>query len=185
MGYNSDRHHRRSQRLPGWNYATGGLYFLTICTQHRECLFGEIVDGQMVMSAFGQIVAAEWERSQQIRQEIEFDAWVLMPNHLHAIVCITELPDSAELLTADPNENCDRPMMRPKSISSLIAGFKAITTARINTMRQSPGVKVWQRNYYDSVIRNERGRDRLRDYIENNPRQWEIDQLHPNIPSKW
>jgi putative transposase len=184
MRYDPDIHHRQSIRLQGWDYSTVGIYFLTVCTQNRECLFGEIVGGKMVLSEFGQLVAEEWERSQQLREEIEFDAWVIMPNHFHALVQITNSASqlTEQKQTAMANQSGDRPVMRPKSISSLMAGFKSITTARINTIRQSPGVKVWQRNYYDSIIRDEGGLERVRAYIKNNPQQWEIDRLRRPVP---
>lgn len=75
--------------------------------------------------------------------------------------------------------------MKPRSLSSLIAGFKCATTTRINTIRNSPGTPVWQRNYYEHIIRNESSLQNIRQYIQNNPTSWETDQLHPNIPSKW
>lgn len=179
MQYNPNKHHRRSIRLQGWDYSQEGFYCLTLCVQHRDCLLGEIVDGQVVLSELGQIVADEWERSPHIRQEIELDEWVVMPNHFHAIIRIINPVEYNRSLmlgqqpltpTGDLGEG-DRPKMRPKSISSLMAGFKSITTARINTLRQTPGVKVWQHNYYDSIIRSERGLERIREYIRNNPKQ--------------
>lgn len=183
MGFDPNKHHRRSMRLRGWDYSREAVYFVTICIQYRECLLGEVVAGETVLSEFGRIVAEEWERSQIIRQEIKFDEWVIMPNHFHAII---EIVDSTGVMnTTAPSIQPIRPRMRPKSISSLMAGFKSITTARINTIRQTPGIKVWQRNFYESIIRSERGLGRVRDYIQNNPRQWEIDQLHPGVPSKW
>ncbi len=144
---------------------------------------GEIVAGEMALSEFGQIVSEEWQRSQTIRQEIEFDEWVVMPNHFHAIVKIV---DSAEVVgIAAPTAETACPRMRPRSISSLIAGFKSTTSARINTIRQTPGSKVWQRNFYESIIRTERGLNRVQQYVQNNPKQWNIDQLHSQVPSKW
>jgi REP element-mobilizing transposase RayT len=88
MKYNPERHHRRSIRLRGYDYAQGGGYFATIVTRDRACLFGEIVDGEMRPNQFGRIVVDEWERSSKIRRELETDAFVLMPNHIHGIVII-------------------------------------------------------------------------------------------------
>ena len=88
MKYNPDIHHRRSMRLQGYDYSSPGAYFVTICTQNRECLFGEIVARKMVLNDAGKIVADEWIKTGDIRDEIELDAWVVMPNHFHGIVMI-------------------------------------------------------------------------------------------------
>ncbi len=95
MKYDPDRHHRRSVRLKGYDYAQPGAYFITICTQNRECLFGEIVDGEMHLNEFGEIVRAEWFRSAEIRAEIELhpNEFVVMPNHVHGIVWIVSDDD--------------------------------------------------------------------------------------------
>jgi putative transposase len=179
MRYDPDKHHRRSTRLRHWDYAQPGFYFLTFCAQDRQCLFGQIIDCKMQLNQFGQIVAEEWHRSQMIRQELKLDAWVIMPNHFHALVQIIHGPIPPPL-PASPHFS-----MRPKSISSLVAGFKSITTTKINQLRRSPGHKVWQRNYYDSIVYTDRGLAKVRRYIANNPYQWHLDQLHPAIKSKW
>jgi hypothetical protein len=83
-----DKHHRRSIRLPGYDYSQPGAYFVTICAYQRQCLFGEIIDGQMRLNQYGAIVADEWQKSSIMRREIELDAWVVMPNHFHGIVII-------------------------------------------------------------------------------------------------
>src|SRR4028119_872493 len=91
MNFNPQKHHRRSTRLKGYDYAQPGAYFVTICTYQRQCWFGDIRDGRMYWNHIGYIVAQEWARSSQIRQEIELDEWVIMPNHLHGIVFITDI----------------------------------------------------------------------------------------------
>lgn len=90
MRFNPKRHHRRSIRLPGRDYSETGAYFLTICAWDKECLFGEIVNGEMRLNEVGQIAAEEWSRSAEIRREIELDAWIVMPNHLHGIVMVID-----------------------------------------------------------------------------------------------
>jgi putative transposase len=89
MKYDPDKHNRHSVRLRGYDYSRSGAYFITVCTHDRECLFGEIVNGTMCLSEFGNVVAEEWTRSREIRREIELDEWALMPNHVHGIVVIT------------------------------------------------------------------------------------------------
>ncbi len=200
MKYDPRIHNRRSIRLPHYNYDRPGWYFLTLCTHQRQCLFGEIIDGQMKLNIYGEIVAEEWMRSPEIRQEIALDAWVVMPNHFHGLVEIIEVePNNAGindhpvgangrsplLLLPHRSPLRDRFRMKPRSISSFVSGFKSAVTCRINTLRQSPKFPVWQRNYYEHIVRNDRDLERLRDYIVANPYIWHQDQLHPNNPSKW
>ena len=83
------KHHRRSSRLPGYDYAQPGAYFITLCTQDRACLFGNVLEGTMVLSAPGRIVAEEWTKTATIRDDVELDEWVVMPNHVRAIIWIT------------------------------------------------------------------------------------------------
>ncbi|MBL1177186.1 transposase [Pantanalinema sp. GBBB05] len=196
MKYNPDKHHRQSIRLKGYDYSSPGAYFITICTHQRQCLFGEIVDGEMRLNALGQLVSDEWMRSCSIRREIDFDAWVIMPNHIHGLVWIhlSDVPQNLvgangrlPLHEASHSTNQDRlvPPMKPRSLSSFIAGFKSATTKRINLTRNAAGTPVWQRNYYDHIIRSEASLCRIRQYIQNNPLSWQQDQLHPSNPSNW
>jgi len=143
-------HHRRSIRLKGYDYARDGAYFVTIVTWQREMLFGEVVDGVMVLNDMGEIVREEWERAPIVRPYIELGAYVVMPNHIHGILIF--------------------------NVGAVIGQFKSIVTKRINTLHNSPGVPVWQRNYYDRIIRNEREMSRIWDYIEANPARWEKDE---------
>ncbi|MEM6256483.1 MAG: transposase [Cyanobacteria bacterium P01_D01_bin.156] len=186
MRYNPDKHHRRSIRLKGYDYSSPGGYFLTLCTHERKCLFGEIQNGRMILSDWGAIVAEEWKKSAQIRQEIELDVWVVMPNHFHGIVFITDVGVSGDS-SQHPHRTDKKgimPLMKPKSISSLMAGFKSATTKRINQLRNASVTPVWQRNYHDRIIRDEAALQTIRQYVRNNPQQWQIDQMHPENPSK-
>lgn len=88
MKYNPEKHHRRSIRLRGYDYSQPGAYFITICTKNRVCLFGDVVDGKMVMSPLGKIVADEWIKTGEIRHNVDLDEWVVMPNHFHGILII-------------------------------------------------------------------------------------------------
>ena len=190
MKYDHDQHHRRSIRLKGYDYSQDGAYFVTICVDRRECLFGDVVDGQMRLNKYGAIVAEEWQRSSVIRREIELDAWVVMPNHFHGIVII-DIPVGSNgnnhvgANDRSPLRDYTHPRMKPKSLSSLMAGFKSVVTKEINILRDAPGTKLWQRNYYEHIIRNQDAMDKIRRYIVNNPLSWSIDQLHPDNPSKW
>jgi putative transposase len=176
-----DKPVRRSIRLKHYDYAQSGWYFVTICTANRMCLFGNIINGQMMPNEFGQITIKEWEHSTSLREEIEFDAWVLMPNHLHGIIVISQNLDRLAV-----NEKYGGVARRTsRSLSTFISGFKGATTRRINRLRNSPGESLWQRNYYEHVIRNETALAKIREYVADNPQRWAEDQLHPNNPSKW
>ena len=166
---------RRSIRLHGYDYSQMGAYFVTICAHNRACLFGDIVESEMQLNSIGEIVAEEWTKSELVRSEIKLDEWVVMPNHLHAIVWITHssrvgATGRSPLRIAGP---------RPGSLGAMIAGFKSAATKRINTARNAPGVPVWQRNYYEHVIRNECSLDRIRQYIRYNPLKWPDDPDNP------
>ncbi|GLI32783.1 transposase [Desulforhabdus amnigena] len=182
----SFQRNRRSIRLRGYDYSQAGAYFVTICTQNRECLFGEIVDGEMRLNTAGKIVADEWVKTEEIRNEIEMDEWVVMPNHLHGILVIT---GSGITPHGEGDRRCrgDQPVAptgpRPRSIGAVMAGFKSAVTKRINELRRTPGQKLWQRNYWEHIVRTETELNRIREYIWNNPAQWELDRLHPDQPS--
>lgn len=180
MPYNPDRHHRRSIRLKGYDYSHTGVYFITLCTDRRECLFGEIIHRTMQLNQLGEIVAEEWLKSVEIRQEIELDNWVIMPNHFHAIVIIDRARSG---LDKCPLPKTDKIHMKPRSLSSLVAGFKSSVTRRINQTRNNPEYPVWQRNYYDRIIRDTESWEKIYNYIDANPENWEIDRLHPEHPN--
>jgi REP element-mobilizing transposase RayT len=147
-----------------------------------------VIDGEMVLNVFWKIVAEEWGRSGEIRAEIELDEYVVMPNHFHAIVNIIENGRGDQSNgTGDHHQSGtgDRPVAptnhsvtqiangpRPRSLGALMAGFKSAVTTRINTLRRTPGAPVWQRNYYDRVIRTDREYAQVAAYIANHPANW-------------
>ncbi len=187
MRYDPDRHHRRSIRLPEYDYSLGGSLFITICTHNRECLFGEVVDGEMRLNALGEIACAEWGRSAAIRRELEIDAYVLMPNHVHGIVTIRDRgvgatggrPDQA--FPPHPRATTGRPYgPPPRSVGAFVGGFKSSATRRINALPDTTRTAVWQRNYYERIIRNDDEFERTRWYIEDNPRRWAEDEYNPD-----
>ncbi len=174
---------RRSIRLAEYDYAEDGVYFVTICVQKRECLLGEVVGGEIVLSTLGCIVLEEWERTAVIRREIQLDEFVIMPNHLHAIIIIT-----ADIVGAHgcaPLQQHTRPVndasryRAPRSLGALIAGFKSASTKRVNQVRETPGLALWQRNYYEHIVRDENSLNVIRQYIQVNPAQWAFDDENP------
>jgi putative transposase len=206
MPFNPSIHHRRSVRLSGYDYAAPGAYFITIDTHRAMCLFGEIVDGVMRLNDYGEIARAEWLKTPSIRSEIALDEFQIMPNHFHVIVIIMDCGDSIGAhgnapinmdgvipVGAHGNAPGDAamdlnggnsirahsraPLRRSaRSLGSLIGGFKTVVTIRINQFRRTPGAELWQRNYYEHIIRSEDELSRTRKYMRDNPLQWETDR---------
>ena len=191
--YDPERGRRRSMRLHGYDYSQVGAYFLTICTVDRRILFGKVVNHQTVLNEAGRIVADEWLKSARIRAEIKLDAWVVMPNHIHGILTITDVggecnrrsrPDQRSLTTGvGVPDRGDRRVAPtgpgPRSLGAIVAGFKSASARRINAFRGTPGASVWQRNYYEHVIRYEAVLNRIRQYIAENPARWAEDPENP------
>ena len=182
---------RRSTRLRGYDYGQTGGYFVTICVQDQKCLFGKIIDGQMQLNDIGKIVIECWNRIPQHFFSAELDVYVVMPNHLHGIILLnTKRSTSAcPSFYSQPNRHGEvpspvSPNRRTKipspTLGQVVAYFKYQSTKCINQLRDMPGTRVWQRNYYDHVLRDDIDLQRIRQYITDNPMQWQLDQLHPD-----
>ncbi|MEW6262355.1 MAG: transposase [Thermodesulfobacteriota bacterium] len=176
MARDPDRLHRRSLRLGGYDYAQPGAYFVTVCTQDRHCLFGEIEDGEMRLNKVGQIVRDEWIQTGRLRPSVELDVFVVMPNHFHGILLLT-VDGRGTARRAPTPEQFGKPVIG--SLPTIIRSFKSATTKRINECRNTPGLSVWQRNYYEHVIREEDSLNRIRQYIQDNPARWMYDRENP------
>jgi REP-associated tyrosine transposase len=179
MNQGPDRR-RRYIRLKDYDYAQAGAYFVTICTRDRECLFGEIAGSEMRLNEIGQIMADEWIRAPRIRPYVELDEWIIMPNHLHGIVVIMAggMVGATRRVAPTPTDRPTGP--KSGSLGAIIGQFKSITTKRINTLRGAPGASIWQRNYYEHIVRDDRDLARIREYIANNPLQWKTDRNNPH-----
>jgi putative transposase len=169
---------------------------LTVCVRGGECLLGEVVDGEMRHSDFGGIAYDCWQAIPEHFPHVALDAYVVMPNHVHGIVVITEsvgaqdgvgapvrapvgAQHAAPLQSAETN-------VRPGSLGAVVRSFKSAVTKQINELRDMPGVAFWQRNYWEHIIRNEVSLNRIREYIESNPARWAEDQLHPEaLPNRF
>jgi REP element-mobilizing transposase RayT len=187
MKYDPNKHRRRSIRLKGYDYTSAGAYFVTICVDRGECLLGEIVDGEMELDAWGQIAAELWLWLEDRYPYVTLDAWVIMPNHMHGIIIITDDPPgrggsrTAPTPTA-PTPTAPTPSVKRKPLGRLVGAFKTVSTKNINELRFTPGARFWQRNYWEHIIRNENSLNCIRQYIETNPVRWAEDQLHPDAP---
>jgi len=175
-------HHRRSVRLKDYDYTSVNGYFVTVCTHNRECLLGEVVDGKMRLNEYGEIAKDEWLKTASVRPNAVLDAFVIMPNHLHGIVILAENVGATRRV-ALPEVQRNAPARRPKgpqsaSLGAIIGQFKSAVSKRINQQRGTPGLPIWQRNYYEHVLR-EGELEHVREYIQNNPLQWEMDSENP------
>jgi len=216
--YDPERHHRRSVRLAGYDYAEAGAYFVTVCTQGHVCLFGEVVDGQMRMNAAGDMVQAVWDELPSHYPGASTDAFIVMPNHVHGIIVLAPVGagprarlDSGPRVGPDLRDGSGpfphrqgmaysgegRPQGvaptsygpladgdRGLSLGEVVARFKSLTTRRyIEGVRQSGWRafrgRLWQRSYYDHIIRNERALSYIRRYVIENPLRWAQDRENP------
>ena len=160
---------RKNLRLKNYDYAQEGAYYITICTWGRECLFGNIVNGEMELNGIGWIVRQEWLRSPMIRPNVQLDEFMIMPNHMHGIIIINERRGELQFAPT--------PFRSPsQTIGAIVRGFKSSTTKQINVFRNMPNLTVWQRNYYEHIIRDQFDLDRIRGYIADNPKNWALDE---------
>jgi len=168
-------HHRRSIRLPHFDYSSDGMYFLTICAHNRECAFGAISNGQMVLNESGRIITDTWKWLEQQYHFVHLYEWVAMPNHFHGIIMIDRMGGDCRggSRTAPTNNQKIKPLGR------LVGAFKTVSTKHINTLRKTPGAIVWQRNYYEHIIRDDDDLNRICEYIINNPARWADDENNP------
>ena len=172
-------HHRRSIRLKGYDYSQAGSYFITICTHNRLCLFGEIIDdgrGTKIcaLNEYGRIAEKEWIQTAKMRPNIHLDIFVIMPNHMHGIIEITDCRGTMH--RAPMVEQFGKP--KSNTIPTIIRGYKSFVTKQINILRNQPGVPVWQRNYYEHIIRDEKSYYQISEYIQTNPLKWQDDKYY-------
>jgi putative transposase len=176
MTYTPENHHRRSIRLKGYDYTKNGAYFVTVCTQNRESLFGGIENDEMRLNDAGQVTRQCWQDIPAHFPHVLLDIFVIMPNHIHGILVIADALVGAKNFS--PLRSTPKPSGTSKTIGSMIRGFKIGVT---KWMRENTPVQhVWQRNYYEHIIRDDADLTAIRTYIADNPRQWEMDQENPD-----
>ena len=217
---------RKNIRKKGYDYSTPGLYFITICCQHREMLFGKIENGKMILNEYGKIVEQEWLKTPQIRVNVKLREFVVMPNHFHAIVQImyrisnnisvgsycnttqhengntpqhengntdiqnngNKIVQKASIQSLKKNNEKNTPLpgqfgnkrSPSNTLGAIVRGFESAVTKQINILRNTPGEFVWQRNFYDHIIRNKTVFYKIKNYIVNNPGNWKNDMFCNN-----
>jgi REP element-mobilizing transposase RayT len=203
MKYDPNIHQRRSIRLKGYDYSQPGAYFVTMVARHRECLFGDIHDGKLDLTDIGNIIKTTWLRIPTHFPTTRLDEYIIMPNHFHGILRILKSECTGEAAADDkftefaysiqkrdvlslqffPAAASPQPPKGTKagSLNAIIQNFKSISTRKINQVLQTPGNKIWQRDYFERVIRNERELDAIRQYIQDNPLKWGTDQENPLV----
>jgi len=173
---------RHSLRMKGYDYSLEGAYFVTIATYQRVCLFGEATNGKIVLNTNGNIAFEQWIRLQQRFLPSNFPKLVIMPNHIHGIIHIVRgAGEEYGQVTfgIPPQRPYSYSRVTSSSLGVIVRAYKASVTYRINAMRGYTNPPIWQRNYYDHIIRNEQEYQVIWDYIDTNPETWTDDQLHP------
>ncbi len=191
LRFDPDKHHRRSVRLKGYDYTQEGAYFVTICTVLREPLFGNIENGAMFLSPFGEIALAEWLQTAHNRPYVELDAFVVMPNHVHGIIAIIDDSPSvpvgaqraAPLLPHHPPSPQNPAGVTPNNVKSgslgaIVRAYKSAVSRRVNLLRDTTSAPVWQRSFHDHIIRTESALNAVREYILDNPARWAEDEFY-------
>ena len=197
MTFNPALHNRQSIRLHGYDYSQSGAYFITICAYKKQNIFGTIVDAEMKLNLAGQYAFAQWMMIPKRFNIVELGEVIIMPNHIHGIIVIQSGrgdtqrgtsgldngdPGAREWLISNPSPLQENDNTQPNgtirgSIGAIIQNFKSSVSRKINAMPKMKGIKIWQKNYYDHIIRDEEDYARIVEYIRNNPQSWEKDEL--------
>lgn len=192
--FDPQKHHRHSIRLPGYDYAQPGVYFVTIVAWQRECLFGEVVGGKMRLNDIGKIVQWEWLELPKRLRFLELGVFMVMPNHFHGILIFHgnvratrqgliyarsgEVPTPQVTIAGIDGSPLPRGL-KPASLGAIMAQFKSRVTKRLWKIPSLQGTPIWQRNYYEHIIRNEQDLQNKTNYIEANPMLWDKDDENP------
>jgi putative transposase len=188
---NSTLRRRGSLRLKGYDYSMAGAYFVTICTQDRACLFGDVAAGAMRLNEAGQMVATLWDGLAARFPSVEIDRFVVMPNHLHGILVLdadagAATTERATTRVAPTNvDPVGAPLVgAPARLGDVVGAFKSLaTTGYIGGVKAKGWPefrgRLWQRNYYEHIIRDEGALNRIRRYVDDNPARWEFDDENP------
>jgi REP element-mobilizing transposase RayT len=163
MPYDPQKHHRRSIRIQGFDYAQPGAYFITFVTQNRECFLSLIIDGSVSLEPAGKAVLSVWQELPKHYRHLTLGDIVIMPNHVHAV------------LFFNPNGNATG-----QALPEIVRALKSFSARRINTLRAASGSVVWQQNYFEHIVRDNEDLCRIREYIWANPIHWDLDEENPS-----
>jgi putative transposase len=170
---------RKSLRLAGYDYKQQGVYFVTLCTRDKLCLFGQISDGTMRLNQYGQNAESVWQELPLQYPDINNSIFIVMPNHIHGLISLQEIK------RAGFEKSWEKPApTRPFTLSEIVRAFKTYSSRKINQLRHTPGVHIWQRGYYEHIIQSENEYNQIGEYILFNPAKWELDRENPNANRK-
>ena len=175
MMFNPKYHHRKSIRLREYDYTNPNWYYITICSYKKKNLFGRVKKNRMILNKYGNIVEECWKAIPKHFKHTSLDYYVIMPNHFHGIIVI-ESRDTACCVPTVENRKFGE--MLSGSLSVIVRSFKSAVTKRINELRKDNSKLIWQRNFYEHILRNEKELFFIRTYIENNPLKWEPDEYY-------
>ncbi|MBI5635157.1 MAG: transposase [Nitrospirae bacterium] len=175
MQFDPDKHHRRSIRLKEYDYSQSGAYFVTVCAWQKENIFGEIKNAKMLLNEYGRLVQEHWEAIPEHFDNVETDEFVIMPNHIHGIVSLSNV--GAQFIAPFRKATTENQgvINHAPTVGEIFRAFKARCAHAINQIRNTTGVPLWQRNFYEHIIRSEDELNRTRQYIRENPARWESD----------
>ncbi len=200
----NSKKHRRSIRLPGYDYSQAGAYFITLCTQNSVCVFGDIVDAKIVLNDAGRMVLSVWNDIPVHYPGIGIDAFQIMPNHIHGIITIDTTHVGADPCVCPdpsvhhPNGHTHHDLQQQEvgqprgvaptglTLGDVVQRFKTLTiNCYIDGVHHHHWIRfdtrLWQRNYYEHIMRDENEFHRIRQYIQNNPAKWGLDPNHPGF----
>ena len=167
---------RNTNRIPQHDYSAPGYYFITVCVEKRQEIFGTIVNNQMTLNDAGNMIDLWWKKTFEKYDHTLIDEYIIMPNHIHGIINIVGARSPRPGSSRPDNNKIIGRGNRAPTIGNIIAYFKYQTTKQINESQNTPGKKIWQRNYHDHIIRNDKSLQEIREYIINNPLNWETDK---------
>jgi putative transposase len=168
--FNQKIHHRRSIRLRHYDYTAAGAYFITVCAYNRQCLFGELISEQTILSRAGEIVDEVWKKLPLHYPRVILDELVVMPNHCHGIVFFSAQQAEPESV-----------FIKAHHLGEIVRAWKNLSTKQIHVEGLLVDLPIWQRNYYEHIIRDENELGRVRQYIADNPLKWDLDQYHTTV----
>lgn len=172
--------YRKNIRLQDYDYSSAGYYFVTIVSYKRKHIFGEVVDGEMNLSQAGKIVEQTWQDIPKHFPNTNCNVFILMPNHIHGIINIIK-DEIVGARHASPLQRING--VKPQSVGTIIGSFKSSVTKKLHQTKTITQAKIWQRNYYEHIIRDEQDYQKIFEYIENNPANWLVDE--ENITSEF
>jgi putative transposase len=184
---------RKSIRLKNYNYTQQGAYYITICASKRVCrggsrtsldihhnTFGHIKNGKMILNDIGKIIHDSWLWLADQYAYVGLDKFIIMPNHMHGVILLMDTMGMV-IKVKGASRGAPTSRMLHKPLGQLIGAFKTVSTKKINAIRNTSGVRLWQRDFYEHVISDESDFSRIREYIINNPKNWENDKYYQKM----